>query len=64
MKKDKNVPATGKKSGSGSNPANKFKKGSDGTTDNVISSALDNVKAKSGSTLNNEGTNVDYNEQR
>ena len=52
------------KSGTGSNPPNEFKKGSDGTIGSSISSALDNVKAKSGSTLNNEGTNVDYNEER
>ncbi len=67
MKKDKNQPASKeKKSGAGSNPENKFKKGSKGITldsfDNIVTGAVESVKAKSGRGLDNQGTNVDYNE--
>ena len=66
MKKDKNIPASkGKKSGPGSNPENKFKKGATGASpENVINSAVEDVKAKSGRGLANEGTDLDYNEER
>ena len=68
MKKDKNIPASKKiKSGPGSDPINKFKKGkttSAAAIDNIITGAVDSVKAKSGRGLANEGTNVDYNEER
>ena len=66
MKKDKNIPVSkGEKSGAGSNPENKFKKGITGASPgNVITSAVENVKAKSGRGLANEGTDLDYNEQR
>ena len=67
MKKDKNIPASKeKKSGAGSNPENKFKKGSKGITltsfNNISTGAVESVKAKSGSGLDNDGTNIDYNE--
>lgn len=69
MKKQKNLPVSkGKKSGPGSNPENKFKKGSKGATvaavDNIITSATGNVKARSGSGLADEGTAVSYDEER
>ena len=67
MKKDKNLPIAKKiKSGPGSDPANKFKKGSKGITlaafNNIVTGAVENVKPKSGKGLANDGTNVDYNE--
>ena len=67
MKKDKNLLVSKeKKSGAGSNPENKFKKGSKGITlasfNNIVTGAVESVKAKSGRGLDNEGTNVDYNE--
>ena len=67
MKKDKNLPISKKvKSGPGSDPINKFKKGSKGITlasfNNIVTGAVESVKAKSGSGLDNQGTNVDYNE--
>jgi hypothetical protein len=66
MKKEKNIPVSkGKKNGPGSNPENKFKKGTtDAFVGNVITGTVGNVKAKSGRGLTNEGTNVDYNEER
>jgi len=66
MKKDKNIPVSkAKKSGPGSNPENKFKKGStDVSPGNVLNSAVEDVKAKSGRGLANEGTDLDYNEER
>ena len=66
MKKDKIIPLSKeKKSVPGSNPENKFKKGSTAASiNNIITSAAGNVKAKSGRGLTNEGTNVDYNEER
>ena len=67
MKKDKNLPISKKvKSGLGSDPINKFKKGSKGITlasfNNIVTGAVESVKAKSGRGLDNDGTNVDYNE--
>lgn len=67
MKKDKNLPASQeKKGGAGSNPENKFKKGSKGISlaafNNIVTGAVESVKAKSGKGLDNDGTNVDYNE--
>ena len=66
MKKDKSIIVSkGKKSTPGSNPENKFKKSTtDESVSNIITSAVGNVKAKSGRGLANEGTNVDYNEER
>ena len=67
MKKDKNLPISKKiKSGPGSDPINKFKKSKTTTAaeiDNIITSAVESVKARSGRGLANEGTNVDYNEE-
>jgi hypothetical protein len=64
MKKGKNIPVS-KKNSQGSNPENKFKKGSTASSvSNIITSAVGDVKAKSGRDLANEGTNVDYNEER
>ena len=69
MKKDKNIPAPiEQKSDSGTNPKNKFKKGSKGASiaslSNIITSAVGTVEAKSGSGLANEGTDLDYSEER
>ncbi len=68
MKKDEKLPISKEtKSGPGSDPVNKFKKGkptSAATLDNIITGAVEHVKAKSGKGLPNEGTNVDYNEER
>jgi len=66
MKKETVIPVTkNKKSSPGSNPKNKFKKNAgNGTDSNIITGAVENVKAKSGRGLTNEGTNVDYNEER
>jgi hypothetical protein len=66
MKNEKKTPASKEiKTGPGSNPVNKFKKGSTGIKDTgIISSAVESVKAKSGKTLANEGPNVDYTEER
>ena len=69
MKKDEKLPITNEvKRGKGSNPVNKFKKGSKGATissvDNIITSAVESVKAKSGKGLSNEGSTVDYNEEQ
>ena len=69
MKKDKNLPASkAQKSDTGTNPVNKFKKGSKGASiaslSNIITSAVGSVKAKTGSGLANEGTDLDYSEER
>ena len=69
MKKDKNLPASKEKNKvAGTNPKNKFVKGSTGATvaslNNIISSAVDSVKAKSGRGLANEGTDLDYTGER
>lgn len=55
------------KSGPGSDRLNKFKKDKTTTAaaiDNIITGAVESVKAKSGRGLANEGTSVDYNEER
>ena len=64
MEKDKIIPASEEiKTGPGSDPVNTFKEGSTGIKNtDIISSAVDNARAKSGSGLANDGTNVDYNE--
>ncbi len=67
MKKEKiSLPvAKGKKAGQGSDPVNKFKKGaSAASVDNVITSTVENVKAKAGKGLSGEGTVVSYDEER
>ncbi len=68
MKKEKNLPVSKKaKSGPGSDPKNKFKKGSKGITlaslDNITTGAVENVEAKSGGGLADKGTNIDYSEK-
>ena len=67
MKKDKNLPDSKKvKTGPGSDPVNRFKKGKATTAaeiDNIITGAVENVKGKSGKGLAGKGTNVDYNEE-
>jgi hypothetical protein len=56
------------KSGGGSDPANKFKKGQKKSTfnslENIINSAVTSTKARTGSGLANEGTAVSYEEER
>ena len=69
MKKGENLPASKEpKSDTGTNPKNKFKKGSKGASiaslSNIITSAVGSAKAKSGSGLANEGTDLDYSEER
>lgn len=70
MKKEKiNLPvAKEKKSGAGSDPENKFKKGQKKSTFNslekVINSAVTTTIARTGSGLANEGTAVSYEEER
>lgn len=68
MKKEKNLPVTKKvKSGPGSDPVNKFKKGSKGITlaslENITTGAVENVEAKSGGGLADKGTNIDYSDK-
>jgi hypothetical protein len=68
MKKDKNLPDQEKiKSGTGSDPVNKFKKGSKGITlatlNNITTGAVESVKARSGGGLANKGTNIEYSEE-
>lgn len=57
-----------KKTGPGSNPENKFKKGVKPATaaslDNIIHSAVQKVKPKTGDGLADEGTIVNYDEER
>lgn len=70
MKKEKtNQPVLKeKKSGAGSDPENKFKKGQKKSTfnslENVINSAVTSTIARTGSGLANEGTAVSYEEER
>ncbi len=69
MKKEKEVlPVTkGKKTGPGSDPINKFKKGQHTTAaaiDNIITGTVENVKARSGSGFSDEGTVPIYDEER
>ena len=67
MKKEKKIlpVSKDKKSGPGSNPENKFKKGSTvASVDNIIGSAVGKTIARTGSGLANEGTSVSYEEER
>lgn len=69
MKKEKKVlpVAKDKKTGAGSNPVNKFKKGQHTTVaaiDNIITGAVENVKSRPGSGFANEGTVPIYEEER
>lgn len=67
MKKEKkSLPISKeKKSGPGSNPENKFKKGGKAASaDNIVVSAVGKTKARAGSGLANEGTTVSYEEER
>jgi hypothetical protein len=69
MKKEKEVlpVAKGKKTGPGSDPVNKFKKGQHTTAaaiDNIITGAVESVKSRPGSGLTDEGTAVVYDEER
>lgn len=69
MKIDKIIPVTDdKEKVTGTNPKNMFKKGSKGASaasiNHIITSAVDSVKANTGSGLANEGTDVDYTEER
>ena len=70
MKKEqKIIPASKvtKKTGQGSNPENKFKKGKPATAaalDNIITSAVDKVKPQAGKGFTDEGTVPGYEEER
>lgn len=68
MKKDIILPASTKiESGPGSDPVNKSKKGKNTTAaeiDNIITGPVSTVKAKSGRGLANEGTDIDYTQER
>jgi hypothetical protein len=70
MKKEKiNQPVSNtKKSGAGSDPENKFKKGQKKSTfnslENIINSPVTSTIARTGSGLTNEGTSVSYDEER
>jgi len=70
MKNEEKVtPATKveKKTGPGSNPENKFKEGKPATADaldNIIRSAVDNVKPQAGKGFTDEGTVPGYEEER
>ena len=70
MKKEQQIiPASkvDKKTGPGSNPVNKFKKGKAPTAaalDNIITGAVENVKPQSGKAFTNRGTVTSYEEER
>ncbi|MEO7524104.1 MAG: hypothetical protein ABIT58_08420 [Ferruginibacter sp.] len=69
MKKEiKTQPSvTTKKTGPGSDPVNKFKKGKSATAaaiNNIITGAVENVKAQAGTGFENEGTVTSYEEER
>ena len=69
MKKEKKMlpVAKDKKTGTGSNPVNKFKKGQHTTVagiDNIITGAVENVKPRAGSGFADEGTVPIYDEER
>lgn len=69
MKNEKKVLPVSKekKTGPGSNPVNKFKKGKASTAaelDNIITGAVENVKPRTGKGFSNEGTVVFYDEER
>ena len=66
MKNDKRIMPKSKvkKSGAGSNPENKFKKGKSGVTGtNSITSALDQTRARSGRGFDDTGTVVSYDQE-
>ena len=62
MKNEKEMPeeSKGKKTGSDSNPVNKFKEGSKGATaaeiDHISKGAVENVKASAGEGFTDEGS--------
>ncbi|MEO6071211.1 MAG: hypothetical protein ABIP31_11760 [Chitinophagaceae bacterium] len=64
---EKLTPAPAKKkTGPGSNPVNKFKKGqpaSAAAINNIITGPVENVKARSSGGFANNGTVSDYNEE-
>ena len=69
MKKEKEMlpVAKDKKTGKGSNPVNKFKKGQHTTAaaiNNIITGAVENVKSRPGSGSADEGTVTSYDEER
>lgn len=70
MKKEQEIiPAlkVEKKTGSGSNPVNKFKKGKPASAaelDNIITSAVEKVKPHSSEGFNKKGTVPGYEEER
>lgn len=68
MKNEKKIiPETKiKKSGPGSDPENKFKKGKTtaGSISNIITGSTGKTIARTGSGLANEGTAVSYEEER
>ena len=69
MKKEKEVlpVAKVKKTGPGSDPVNKFKKGKPATAaaiDNIVKGAVENVKSRPCRGLTDEGTVVFYDEER
>lgn len=67
MKKEKTILSVpiAKESGIQSNPKNKFKTNKTSAPDNdIITSAVGKVKARSGNGLANEGTAVSYEEER
>lgn len=68
-KEEKVIPASkvDKKTGPGSNPVNKFKKGKPATVaalDNVITSAVNKVKPQAGKGFTDEGTVAGYEDER
>ncbi len=69
MKNENEMPdeSNVKKTGPGSNPKNKFKKGQHTTVaeiNNIISSVVENVKPRTGSGFADEGTVPIYEEER
>ncbi len=69
MKKEKEMlpVAKGKKTGPGSDPVNKFKKGKRTTAaaiDNIITGAVEKVKSRPGNGFTDEGTVPIYDEER
>ena len=69
MKKEEKIIPTSKekKTGPGSNPVNRFKKGkptSAAALDNIISGAVENVRARSSEGFTKKGTVPDYDEER
>ncbi|MEO6454810.1 MAG: hypothetical protein ABIN97_12090 [Ginsengibacter sp.] len=69
MKKEKEMLPTskGKKTGPGSNPVNKFKKGKPtpaAAIDNIITGAVENVMPGASNRFANEGTVTSYDEER